>query len=123
MTRSDCSMIVSTASQTGITMMVRRISAITPTAGPRRPPIRAWSLRNRGQVATTMVTAQMPGPMKGRTTQRLPSSSPLIARIPITVRGRLTGVAMAFSREWAGRQSRERMARERMRPRSDVGGV
>jgi|GEM_PF-6947248 len=102
MKRSDCSMIVSTASQTGMTMMVRRISAITVTAGPRRPPRRAWRRRKSGQTATTMVTAQMPGPMKGRTTQTLPSSRPLTARIDITVRGRLTGVAMAFSGLEAG---------------------
>src|SRR5215470_3606468 len=106
MSRSDCSMIVSTASQTGMTMIIRRIRPITATAGPRRPPSRAWSLWNSGQVATTMVTAQMPGPMKGRTTQTLPSRSPVIARIPITFRGRLvTGIAMAFSGRGPARQS------------------
>src|SRR4030095_7334392 len=86
--------------------MSRKISPITVTAGPRRPPSRACSFLNSGQTATTIVTAQMPGPMNGRTTQRLPSSSPLMARIDITVRGRLFDVAMPFLPGYRRAQSR-----------------
>lgn len=79
---------------------------MTVTAGPRRPQSRLWSLRKRGQVATTMVTAQMPGARKGRTTQRLPKSNPPRARMIISVRGRLlTGVGMRSSGGASGSKS------------------
>jgi len=94
--RSDCSSTVSTARNKGASTIASRISDIAMTASQRRPPNTACSFSNSGQVAATMVTAQIPGPRKGLTTHTVPSSNPPMARMDIRMRGRfVSGVTVA----------------------------
>ena len=51
---------------------------ITATAGPRRPPKRAWIQVRNGQVAMTIIVAQTTAARNGSITQRLA----IIARAP-----------------------------------------
>src|SRR6516225_3173184 len=71
-----------------MTRTARSTTHITATAGPRRPPKAFWSLRISGQVATTIIVAQIPGPRNGRITHRLPTMSRAMATIARTVRVR-----------------------------------
>jgi len=63
--RSAFDTIVPMANQRGTTRMQRRTTVITATASERRPQSRAWMEIINGQVAVTMVTAQMAAPRNG----------------------------------------------------------
>ncbi len=74
--RSEFSAMVEMPSQIGTTSSVVRATTITATAGPRRPPRRAWTAIRMGQVAMTIIVAQSTAATKGRITQRVAAISP-----------------------------------------------
>ena len=55
-------------------------------ASPRRPPVSPCSRNSAGQVAITIVVAQIKPLRKGNSVQRLPSSSAPITRTDSTTR-------------------------------------
>ena len=75
---SALSIIVTTASERGTTSTSIRTNVITATASLRLPQSLSWRLSKSGQVATTIVVAQINAVMKGRTTQKLAKISRLM---------------------------------------------
>ena len=61
---------------------------MTATAGPRRPPRRAWTASRNGQVAMTIIVAQTTAATNGSMTQRLAKVMAPMARTPRVMRGR-----------------------------------
>ena len=74
--------------QVGTTSRASRAMTITATAGPRRPPRRAWRAVRMGQVAMTIIVAQTTAARKGNITQMLAAVITPRARTPSVMRGR-----------------------------------
>ena len=87
-TRSEFSAMVEMPIQVGTTRRVTRPAIITATAGPRRPPRRAWTAISHGQVAMTIIVAQTTAATNGSMTQRLAKVMAPMARTPRVMRGR-----------------------------------
>ena len=79
---------VAMASVTGTTNSSSSITVITTTAGSLRCHRRACRRSISGQVATTIVVAQMPAPMNGRKTQNAARIKPAMNSTPSVVRAR-----------------------------------
>ena len=88
MMSSDRSAMASTAVARGATTISTMKSVITATARLRLPQSRRSSRRSAGQVATTIVVAQMPASRNGLSTQKLSSVRPPMVMTPRTIRVR-----------------------------------
>ena len=75
---------------TGNTNSTSKASVITATAAPRRSQSLDCNWRISGQVATTIMAAQMVAPMKGLSTQNAEMSRPPMHNTPSVMRGRST---------------------------------
>ena len=85
---SERSAMATTAVASGAAMIRIIRSVMTATARLRFPQSRRSRARSVGQVATTIVVAQMPASRNGLSTQKLRSVKPPIVRTPRTIRVR-----------------------------------
>jgi len=81
-------------------------SVITSTAKLRRPPSRAWNHCSIGQVATTIIVAQIVEPMKGRRIHSEATMSKPIKSTPSVVRTR-SGACFVMGRVSTFSENRE----------------
>src|SRR5262245_2624995 len=88
MMSSDRSAMAMTAVANGAAMTRTIRTVITATARLRLPQSRRSSRRSVGQVATTIVVAQMPASRNGLSTQKLRSARPPMVITPRTIRVR-----------------------------------
>ena len=72
--RSAASSSVLIASENGTMKASRTTRVMSATARDRRPPVIRCTHNNSGQVATTIVVAQISAPRNGRSVQKLPAS-------------------------------------------------
>jgi hypothetical protein len=87
-----------TASAMGPRMMASMTAVMIATAKLRRPPRRRSTHRISGQVATTIMTAQITAGRNGLSTQKLAAIKPPIATTAKRIRVMSQGSAVSFMR-------------------------
>ena len=79
-------------------MIASMAAVMTATAKPRRSPRRRSTQRISGQVATTIMTAQIAAGRNGLSTQKLAAIKPPIATTAKRIRVMSQGNAVSFMR-------------------------